>query len=95
MAAKADKNVLMNGLVTIIGWALVAFGCTYIFMGFYNDWNFGATWSCPGIYYPGKTNIIECITPYTLTVEVPTGLVLLVIGIVLLVVASKYMKGKK
>ncbi|MHA1713203.1 MAG: hypothetical protein ACTSW4_04055 [Candidatus Ranarchaeia archaeon] len=85
------KSVLLKGLPSAIAWAFIGFGISYIGFGIWNDLNWGAPWACPGPYFTA-TNPLECITSYTMTVEMPIGIVLLVIGIILFIVDKKYVQ---
>jgi hypothetical protein len=80
-AAEAFKKMLPQ----LIGWALLGFGASYIGFGIFNDLNWGAPWACPGPFFTA-TNALECITEYTMLVEIPQGAVMLVLGIVVLLV---------
>jgi hypothetical protein len=78
----------MKGLVSVLAWALIAFGISYIGFGIFNDLNWGAPWACPGPFFPAEWTAIDCIlsSANTLTVEIPIGGAILGAGIVLLLV---------
>lgn len=83
----------MKGIPSILSWAFIGFGISYVFWGFWNDLNVGAPWQCPGPYYTATT-FIECFTETTWLVEVPIGLAFLAIGIVLYLVDKMYVQKK-
>jgi hypothetical protein len=89
-------NPWMNvakGLVSVLAWALIAFGISYTGFGIFNDLNWGAPWACPGPFYTA-TNVLECLTATTYLVEIPLGLGILAAGIILLLVDKMVIQKK-
>ena len=90
-AADAFKEIIPQ----VLGWGLLAVGLSFIGFGIYNDLNWGLPgvtpiWACPGIFYEA-TNALECLTDYTLLVEIPWGVGLLVVGIIILIIDKMYL----
>jgi hypothetical protein len=87
-AAEAFKKMLPQ----LVGWALLGFGAAYTFFGVYNDLNWGQPWACPGApWLPPDITPLECLTEFTFLVELPLGLGMLAVGIVILLIDKMYL----